>query len=110
MTLIDARRKENKNILVFAITCSYQRAELSGNSVRLLDPQITEREEIMTLARDASAGVAKGSIYQHACPFCGAPVKDTLDIKCPYCGSTLNSASNDWVVSALMSRAEFMKA
>ena len=108
VTLIDAEKKDNKNSLTFAITCSYQRAELAGNSVRLLDPQIVRREETMTLTRDASAGAGKGSIYQHACPSCGGPVRDTLDIKCAYCGSPLNSTANDWVVSALMNRTEFM--
>ncbi|NTW54618.1 MAG: TIM44-like domain-containing protein [Chlorobaculum sp.] len=108
VTLINAEKKENKNRLTFAITCSYQRAELTGNSVRLLDQEIVEREEIMTLTRDASAGAGKGSIYQHNCSSCGAPVKDTLDIKCSFCGSTLNSTANDWIVSALLSRSAFM--
>jgi len=102
VTLIKAEQRDGKNILTFEITCSYQRAVLTGNSVRLVDPAIMEREEIMTLSRDASAGAGKGSIYQHTCPACGAPVKDTLDIKCAFCGSTLNNTANDWVVSGLM--------
>lgn len=102
VTLIKAEQRDGKNILTFALTASIQRASLTGNSVRLIDPEIVEREEIMTLTRDATAGAGKGSIYQHTCPACGAPVKDTLDIKCAFCGSTLNSTANDWVVSGLM--------
>jgi predicted lipid-binding transport protein (Tim44 family) len=108
VTLIGAEKMDGKNRLTFAITCSYQRAMFTGNSVQLVDPNIVQREEIMILTRDASAGAGKGSIYQHTCPFCGGPVKDTLDIRCSYCGSTLNSTANDWVVSALMSREVFM--
>lgn len=104
VTLVKAEQRDGKNILTFALTASIQRAVLTGNSVRLIDPQIVQREEVMTLTRDASAGAGKGSIYQHACPACGAPVKDTLDIKCAFCGSTLNSTANDWVVSGLMDR------
>ncbi|UWX57304.1 zinc-ribbon domain-containing transport protein [Chlorobaculum sp. MV4-Y] len=104
VTLIKAEQRDGKNILTFALTASIQRAVLTGNSVRLVDPEIVEHEEIMTLTRDVSAGAGKGSIYQHTCPACGAPVKDTLDIKCAFCGSTLNSTANDWVVSGLMDR------
>ncbi|ACF10735.1 hypothetical protein Cpar_0309 [Chlorobaculum parvum NCIB 8327] len=104
VTLIKAEQRDGKNILTFALTASIQRASLTGNSVRLIDPEIVEREEIMTLTRDATAGAGKGSIYQHTCPACGAPVKDTLDLKCAFCGSTLNSTANDWVVSGLTGR------
>jgi hypothetical protein len=75
--------------------------------MELVDPEIMTREEIMFLTRDALAGAGKGSIYQHNCPACGGPVRNTLDIKCSYCGSLLNSTANDWVVSALMNRSQF---
>lgn len=105
VTLIKAEQRDGKNILTFVLTASIQRAMLTGNSVRLIDPEIVEREQIMTLTRDATAGAGKGSIYQHTCPACGAPVKDTLDIKCAFCGSMLNSTANDWVVSGLTERS-----
>jgi predicted lipid-binding transport protein (Tim44 family) len=99
--LVKAEEKDSKYILTFVLTASIQRAMLTANSVRLIDPEIVQRDEIMTLTRDASAGAGKGSIYQHNCPSCGAPVKDTLDIRCAFCGSPLNSTANDWVVSGL---------
>ena len=107
VTLIGAQKKENKNILIFAIVCSIQRVLITNNRVELVDPEIMSREEIMFLTRDALAGAGKGSIYQHNCPACGGPVRNTLDIKCSYCGSLLNSSANDWVVSALMNRSQF---
>ncbi len=107
VTLIGVQKKENKNILIFAIICSIQRVQISNNRVKLVDPDIMTQEDVICLTRDAQAGAGKGSIYQHNCPSCGGPVKDTLDIKCSFCGSLLNSTANDWVVSALMSRSEF---
>ena len=107
VTLIEAQKKENKNILTFAVTSSIQRVLVSNNRMELVDQDIMTREEVIVLTRDANAGAGKGSIYQHNCPSCGGPVKDTLDIKCSYCGSLLNSTANDWVVSALMNRSEF---
>ena len=107
VTLIGAQKKENKNILTFAVTSSIQRVLVANNRLELVDQDIMTREEVIVLTRDALAGAGKGSIYQHNCPSCGGPVKDTLDIKCSYCGSLLNSTANDWVVSALMNRSEF---
>ena len=109
VTLIGVQKKDNKNILIFAIICSMQRVLVSNKRMELVDPDIITKEEVIVLTRDAQAGVGKGSIYQHNCPSCGGPVKDTLDIKCSFCGSLLNSTANDWVVSALMNRSEFTK-
>ena len=107
VTLIGAQKKENKIILIFAIICSIQRVLLKSNRVELVDPEIMSHEEVIFLTRDAQAGSGKGTIYQHTCPACGGPVKNTLDIKCSYCGSLFNSTVNDWVVSALMNRTKF---
>ena len=107
VTLIGAQKKENKNILIFAIICSMQRVLITNNRVELVDQEIRTAEEVIFLTRDDQAGTGKGSIYQHNCPACGGPVRNTLDIKCSYCGSLLNSTANDWVVSALMSRPKF---
>lgn len=112
VTLVGIEKKDNKNILIFSLACSIQRALITNNNARLVDPEIVLREEVLLLTRDtdAGAGTGKGSIYQHNCPLCGGPVKDTLDIKCSFCGSTLNSTANDWIVSALMSRSDFMSS
>jgi len=107
VTLIGSQKKENKNILIFAIICSIQSVRVKSNKVELVDLKIRAAEEVIFLTRDAQAGAGKGSIYQHTCPACGGPVKNTLDIKCSYCGSLLNSTANDWVVSALMNRSKF---
>jgi predicted lipid-binding transport protein (Tim44 family) len=108
VTLIGAEKIDNTNLLIFSLACSYQRAVITNNSVKLVDPEIVMREEVLMLNRDIGAGEGKGSIYQHNCPLCGGPVKDTLDIKCSFCGSPLNSTANDWIVCALMSRSDFM--
>lgn len=35
------------------------------------------------------------------CPYCGGPVKDTLALKCDFCGHALRQANDDWLVSAI---------
>ena len=107
VTLVGVEKKDNKNILSFAVVCSIKRVLVANNKLEVVDPDIVITEEVIVLTRDAHAGAGKGSIYQHNCPSCGGPVKDTLDIKCAYCGSLLNSTANDWVVSELMNRSAF---
>ena len=104
VTLVGAEKIDNTNRLTFSLVCSAQRALITNNSVKLVDPEIVVREQVMSMTRDAAAGKGKGSIYQHNCPLCGGPVKDTLDIRCSFCGNPLNSTANDWIVSSLTSR------
>jgi hypothetical protein len=61
----------------------------------------------MSLSRDAGAGAAQGALYAHACPACGGPVGDTLDLKCSYCGELLNSTRREWIVSDLMAAEKY---
>ncbi len=63
--------------------------------------------KIMILSRDAGAGAAQGSLYAHACPACGGPVGDTLDLKCGYCGEVLNSTRREWIVTRLLAAADY---
>jgi hypothetical protein len=63
--------------------------------------------EIMILSRNAGAGAAQGALYAHACPACGGPVGDTLDLKCGYCGELLNSTQREWIVSDLMAAEKY---
>jgi hypothetical protein len=72
----------------------YIDAKLKGALLRAVDGQAPEPEK----ARSTS---------NTSCPACGAPVKDTFDIKCAFCGSPLNSTENDWVVSGLTERGDF---
>ena len=107
VSVIAAAEEENKNILYVAVKSSYQRAVLEQDGSQLLDPVIMTRREILLMERNKDAAVAKGSIYAHLCPACGAPVADSLDVKCGYCGSTLNSPKSEWIISGLLSPAEY---
>jgi hypothetical protein len=75
---------------------------LTANSVYLVDPEIVEHA-----ATPAPEPEKARSTSNTSCPACGAPVKDTFDIKCAFCGSPLNSTANDWVVSGLTERGDF---
>ena len=107
VTLIDYFRKDGKDNLVVAFKYSAQRVDIADGRLRLIDHGIYARNEIMILARDAGAGLAKGSLYAHACPACGGPIGDTLDLKCGYCGELLNSTRHEWIVTHLLAADEY---
>jgi hypothetical protein len=107
VTLIDFYRADGKDNLVIAFKRTAQRVDLSEGRLRLIDQGMYASNEIMILARDAGAGMAKGSLYAHTCPACGGPVGDTLDLKCGYCGEVLNSTRHEWIVTHLLAAEDY---
>jgi uncharacterized Zn finger protein (UPF0148 family) len=107
VTLIDHYRTDGKDNLAVAFKRTAQRVDITGGTLRLIDQGPYATNEIMILSRDVGAGLPKGALYAHTCPACGAPVGDTLDIKCGYCGAVLNSTRHEWIVSALLKPDEY---
>ena len=113
VTAIDYYRAEGKDNLVVALKRTAQRVSVEGDQLVLLDQGLYVGNEVMILTRDADAVAntnttgAKASLYAHACPACGAPVGDTLDLKCAYCGEVLYSTRRVWIVSALLTPEEY---
>lgn len=107
VTLIDYYREDGRDNMVVAVKRTAQRVDIADGTLRLLDQSLYARNELMVLSRDVGAGVAKGSLYAHACPACGGPVADTLDVKCRYCGGLLNSTGHEWIVTQLMAPEQY---
>lgn len=107
VTLIDYYREDGRDNMVVALQRTAQRVDVTDGALRLLDQGLYAKNELMVLSRDTGAGIAKGSLYAHNCPACGAPVGDTLDIKCGYCASVLNSTRHEWIVTRLMAPEEY---
>lgn len=107
VTLIDYYRDAGRDQLVIAFKRTAQRVDISGGKLRLIDQGMYASNEIMILSRDAGAGAAQGALYAHACPACGGPMGDTLDLKCGYCGELLNSTKREWIVADLMAAEKY---
>jgi len=105
--LVGVSERENMNDLYIAIKSSYQRVSIEGDSVNKIDPVLMSDTEIVVMSRDRNAAASKGSIYAHMCAGCGAPVENSLDLNCQYCGVTLNSTSNEWIITDILSVAEY---
>lgn len=107
VTAIDFYRADGRDNLVVAVKRTAQRVGLAGDELTLIDQGMHTRNEILILSRDVGAGDAKSSLYAHACPACGGPVGDTLDLKCTYCGEVLNSTGREWIVTGLLAADEY---
>ncbi|OIP01135.1 MAG: hypothetical protein AUJ97_07360 [Bacteroidetes bacterium CG2_30_32_10] len=107
VTLVGAKQEGGRNILMVAVKSSYQRVVPQNKTINLIDYAVISKTDIVFVTRDINVGTNKGSIYAHSCPNCGGVVKDTIDIKCQYCGSELNSTKNEWIISNIMDTYEY---
>ncbi|HPJ42972.1 MAG TPA: Tim44-like domain-containing protein [Spirochaetota bacterium] len=105
--LVGVSERGNMNELFIAIKSSYQRVAVDGSAVRKIDPVLMSDTEIIVMSRDKNAAASKGSIYAHMCANCGAPVENSLNLNCQYCGTALNSTSNEWIITDILSVAEY---
>ena len=107
VSLIGIMQKDNKNVLAISIKSSIQRVSVNDDKIALIDPFVNIQNEYIIMERDINAGESKGSLYAHACPSCGAPIGDTIDTNCEYCGAELNSTSREWIITEYMSQGEY---
>jgi hypothetical protein len=99
VVLVNVEENEKRDILSIGVKCGYQRAVINGGRAELLDPEILFKLELLVLEREKGAKLSKGSVYAHNCPACGAPITDSLDVKCGYCSVKLNSPSHEWIIT-----------
>ncbi len=65
--------------------------------------------KVLVMARTLSDITTKGSTFAGTCSSCGAPVKDSLDITCRFCGHVFNESRTDWIVDSILSAGEYRK-
>lgn len=105
--LVGVSESGNMNNLYVAIKSSSQRVSIEGDRAKKIDQVLMSNTEIVVMSRDKNASASKGSIYSHTCANCGAPVQNSLNLKCEYCDIPLNSTGNEWIITDLMSMAEY---
>jgi len=99
--LNNAYQKDGKDYLVFFIKKSFQKVRTTVNQAILLNQSVQTGNEVMIMCRDTTFEKANGELYAHSCPSCSAPVADTTEIKCGFCGSILNSTKYEWIVDKI---------
>lgn len=102
LALMAVGRNEGKDLLAFSVKYTFQRVRPEGKTVKILDPSLVSRTEIILMERDSAVFRPSGSVYSWSCPGCGGELGDTTDTSCRYCGEPLNSTRFDWVITGLM--------
>ncbi len=101
VTVTGANRDGNKFNLAVAVKMSFQRVSVKDGKLRKLDLSVISDTWVVNIARELSDKPSKGSLYAHSCPACGGVVGDTIDVKCQYCGSVLNSPKGEWIINSI---------
>lgn len=107
VTLIGVSDDGEKNIISIAVKSSFQRVRLLQRSLEKIDNVVISKTEVMLMGRDKNFSPSKGSIYAHQCSSCGAPVENSLNINCAYCGTPLNSTKGEWIVLDLLTPEQY---
>ena len=107
VTVIGTTSYQGLDHLFIRIQSSYQRVDVDGQTVNILDPFLETKTEVMVMTRDSKVTIPKGSVYAKECPGCGGTLKSTTDVNCPYCQTVVNSTKYDWIVASIMSADEF---
>lgn len=107
VSLIGVNASGNLNNLYIAVKSSYQRVSVANGKIGKIDQTLMSDTEVVVMSRDKDAAASKGSIYAHTCASCGAPVENSLELKCTYCGTPLNATSNEWIITEIMSLSEY---
>ncbi len=107
VSLMAIRQTENTNIMYVGVKSTFQRVILENGMARLKDHVLMTDFEVVRIERGRLAGISKGSVYAHLCPGCGAPVSDSLELKCAYCGTLLNSSVHEWIITDILAREDY---
>ncbi|PLW93023.1 MAG: hypothetical protein C0592_07770 [Marinilabiliales bacterium] len=112
VSTIGAWTENGMNSVAFYIRMSAQKVRIVTNEkgtqfADLLDPTVRINAKVLVLTRAADAVKPKGSLYTHQCPNCAGILKDTTDLKCPYCGAIVNSPKTEWVVEGVYSIGQY---
>jgi len=111
VSLISSWAENEYDYLGFFVRKSFQRIEMKRNNPEeveaIMDPVVRTMSATIVLCRKRGAQPPRGLLYAHQCPNCGGTLADTTDIKCPYCGSEVNSPAFEWVVDGVYSIGEY---
>jgi uncharacterized Zn finger protein (UPF0148 family) len=79
----------------------FHRVRVKGSYLENMEDGVYFYDRCVTLSKHQDAFKNPYSIHRHCCTNCGAPVKNTTDIKCSFCETELNSTKADWVITGV---------
>ncbi len=109
VSLLAATIIEGVQYLYVGITYSGQRVRINANNRLIhIDGAVHAQREVMRLEHRGE-GTSQGKLYMHSCSSCGNNFYDSLNINCSNCGAVFNDNQNEWIVSDILTPAEYRK-
>ena len=107
VSLINIYENPTSMLAALSITCVTQKVSIQNNDLQIINASPITTNEYLILSRSKKIASNKYSAMAHNCSNCGAPVEDSLQLTCKFCGSSLNDNSKDWIVENLLSQEEY---
>lgn len=107
VSLIGIRQENNRNVLIFAVTTSFQRLLLKENEASNIDVSSRACTEIIFLERNIDFPGSKGSAYMFSCPSCGNFFDPDKGGVCEHCKAEVGDPKYEWIVTHIMDINEY---
>lgn len=107
VSLINIYEDSSNIFAALSITCVQQKVAIENNKLQIINNAPVSVNEYLILSRSKKFAINKYSAMAHNCAGCGAPVEDSLQLTCNFCGASLNDNSKDWIVENLCSQSEY---
>lgn len=93
--------KDKMMYINFEIEISYQLVEINNDELEIKHEDLLDSTIHYIMKHGVEQKESKGRLYSNECPSCGAPITDTVDANCLYCGDAYNSGDTEWVVAEI---------
>lgn len=107
VTVVGVSENRSLNIIAVLAVSSSRRTVPVAGAASGAGPVMNSESRVLIMSRDKNPVRPRGSLYAHFCPACGARVEDSPELKCPSCGTAMNSTAYGWVVTDMMSVQEY---
>ncbi len=107
VSLINIYEDTSNIFAALSVSCVQQKVEIENSKLRLINQSPVTANDYLILSRSKKFAINKYSAMAHNWANCGAPVEDSLQLTCNFCGSALNDNSKDWIVENLMTLSEY---
>lgn len=107
VSLINVYENPSSILAVLSTTCVSQKVSVNNEELEIINSSPITNLEYIVLSRSKKIATNKYSAMAHNCSSCGAPVENSLQLTCNFCGNSLNDNSKDWIVENLLSPDEY---
>lgn len=107
VSLVNIYEDSSNLFAALSISSVQQKVSIENNKLQIVNHSPVSVGEFLILSRSKKYTINQYSVMSHNCSGCGAPVEDSLQLTCNYCGVSLNDNTKDWIVEHLFSQSDY---